>query len=205
MQQCTKIKIFLSYSCLKEEECTEDFKELTVNSPKKEKYMGNSGYLAVKEPKNSLVNVYKYSRFHGIEGKFHSEPDLMDLLSTVELKNKIIYISSYYCTCLSCLNKLVSFVRKNRSLKIHFYCWEDMKFNNYDSFEKFIDQNDGNLFEKCDPKDKNQILEVYKNVYSGVKKINRLELHHFEKEEIKLIKAKHESRQFQKIVRKTLN
>ena len=76
---------------------------------------GNSGLLGIRESTDLSFNLYKYARNVGAKKKKHTEPDLLELLEKHDMSNKEVYLSSFYCPCISCLNKLSSFALKNSS------------------------------------------------------------------------------------------
>ena len=58
----------------------------------------------------------------------HTEPDLLELLEKHDMRNKEIYLSSFYCPCI-CLNKLSSFALKISQLNFMYFVLDMFHLN----------------------------------------------------------------------------
>lgn len=169
-----RVKFYSTESC-SDKECKITFDTFLNNNPKRVVHLGNTGYLGIKKENEDVLNTYIYSRYPGAYKKRHTELDVIDLFDGDKQTKGTILISSYYCPCISCLNKLVSFTNSHKNFKIFLRCYAFMSFKDYHSLKKYITKKDRIIYNGATRK--RDILQKYYAVYKGQKKINRLEIH----------------------------
>ena len=136
-------------------QCENNFKEIVLMNDQKIPSTGNSGLLGIRESTDLTFNLYKYAK-----KQKHTEPDLLELLEKHDMSNKEIYLSSFYCPCISCLNKLSSFALKNPSAQLYVFCFRYVTLEYYTNLDIFVSEDDGNFYQECKTLDNDCILKT---------------------------------------------
>ena len=164
------------YECNKD--CTTIFYSNIHQLNKGHPNSSNSGYFAFKDHINDIITFFKYYRLRNANPYSHTELEILDLFSNLPSKEGTIYISSWFCPCLTCLNKLLCFSKKFKKINIELYCWSKYKIEIFKSAVGLLEKYQDNYFKDKNLKTVPQIQTRYNDIVYKNLKVEGLMIHY---------------------------